>query len=43
MWGLAGALIAVPLLVVVQTIALNIEQWSWFAHFVSDYEVNAED
>lgn len=35
MWGLAGALIAVPLLVVVHTIALNVEQLSWLAAFIS--------
>jgi len=38
MWGLAGALIAVPLLVMVYTISSNVEHLSWFAHFVSDHE-----
>ena len=42
MWGLAGALIAVPLLVVINTIAQNVDSLSWFAHFISDYEERPE-
>jgi len=40
MWGLAGALIAVPLLVIVFSISKHVEQLSWFAHFISEHEVD---
>lgn len=36
MWGLAGALVAVPLLVVLNTVAHHVDQLSWIAQFIAD-------
>lgn len=34
LWGIAGALLAVPMLTTVKLIAERIEGWSWFAHLI---------
>lgn len=38
MWGLAGALIAVPLLVVIKAVSQQVEELHWLNFFMSDYE-----
>jgi predicted PurR-regulated permease PerM len=34
LWGIAGALLAVPMLTTVKLIAERIEGWQWFAHLI---------